>query len=249
MSFSVTVLGSQGIFATEDRAASGYLLRFGDNNLWLDAGAGTWRNLLSHIDWRALGGVILTHEHPDHTTDVFQAFHARRYGTKEKLPPLPLWAPAPTLAKLEAFSPKIVEAFDMRSIEAGATFQWCGAVFSFHRMDHSGIETVGVRVESQGATFAYSADTGPGADFPSLVQDADLFICEASFQESDEKWEGHMSASQAAEVAADLGVKHLVLTHLPVGRDLGLSLTEAPRDAKGTTVRLADDGQVFEVGA
>nr|MBA2725270.1 MBL fold metallo-hydrolase [Actinomycetota bacterium] len=211
MSFSVTVLGSQGVFATEDRAASGYLLRFGDNSVWLDAGAGTWRNLLTHIDWRALDGVILTHEHPDHTTDVFQAFHARCYGPEEDLPPIPLWAPTPTLTKLEAFSPKIVKAFEMGPIKAGAAFEWSGASFSFPRMDHSGIETVGVRVEYEGAIFAYSADTGPGGDFSSLAQDADLFICEASFQEADEKWEGHMSASQAAEVAADLGVKHLVL--------------------------------------
>lgn len=249
LSFSVTVLGCQGIFATAERAASGYLLRFDDKNVWLDAGAGTWRNLLTHIDWRDLDGVILTHEHPDHTTDVFQAFHARRYGDKERLPPIPLWAPAPTLAKLEAFSAKIVQAFDLRPISAGETFDLAGAAFSFHQMDHSAVETVGVRMEFDGGTFAYSADTGPGADFHPLAGGADLFICEASFQEADEKWEGHMSASQAAEAASNLEVKHLVLTHLPVGRDLGLSLAEAHRDAKGVTVQLADDGQIFEVGA
>ena len=249
MSFSVTILGCQGIYATRDRAASGYLLQFGDRNVWLDAGAGTWRNLLSHIDWRDLHAVILTHEHPDHTTDVFQAFHARQYGDPDERPSIPLWAPQPTLAKLKAFSPKIVESFDAQPIKAGDNFDWSGANFSFHEMAHSGTETVGVRVEFEGGVFAYSADTGPGGSFGALAKDADVFICEASFQEKDEKWEGHTSAAQAAEIAAGLGVSNLVLSHLPADRDLGLSLAEAHRNAKGVTVQLASDGQKHEVGA
>ena len=249
MSFSVTVLGCQGIFATKERAASGYLIRVGGKNVWLDAGAGTWRNLLGHIDWRELDAVILTHEHPDHTTDIFQAFHARHYGTKETLPPLPLWAPAATIAKLKAFSPKITEAFDATPIKGGDIQEFGGATFSFHEMAHSSVETVGVRVEADGGVFAYSADTGPGAGFDALAKGADLFICEASFQEQDEKWEGHTSASQAAEIAAATGVRKLLLTHLPAERDLALSLAEAHRSAKGVTVQLAEDGQVHEVSA
>ena len=249
LSFSVTILGCQGIHATKDRAASGYLLQLGGKNLWLDAGAGTWRNLLAHIEWTDLDGVILSHEHPDHTTDVFQAFHARLYGGPERLGPIPLWAPEPTLSKLKAFSPRIVEAFDMTSIAAGDRLDWNEASFSFHEMAHSGTETLGVRVEFEGAVLAYSADTGPAGSFDTLARDADVFICEASFQEQDEKWEGHTSAAQAAEIAAGLGVSNLILSHLPAGRDLGLSLAEAHRNAKGVTVQLAADGQSHEVGA
>lgn len=249
MSFSVTVLGCQGIFASRDRAASGYLLQFGGKNVWLDAGPGTWRNLLGHIDWREIDAVILTHEHPDHTTDVFQAFHARCYGTEDDLPLIPLWAPAPTIATLKAFSPKITGAFEFSPVSAGETRDWAGASFSFHEMAHSGIETVGVRVEFEGAVFAYSGDTGPAGRLDTLAKGAHLFICEASFQEEDEKWEGHTSAAQAAEIAAVAGVRKLLLTHLPAEGDLGLSLAEAHRKAKGVTVQLAEDGQIHEVEA
>ena len=77
MTMSLTVLGSSGMYATPERACSGYLVEIDDQTLWLDAGAGTWRNLMRHTDFRDLSGVLLSHRHPDHTTDVFQADHAR----------------------------------------------------------------------------------------------------------------------------------------------------------------------------
>ena len=100
-----------------------------------------------------------------------------------------------------------------------------------------------------GVVLAYSADTGVGGDFARLAKDADLFICEATFQAIDEDWEGHMHAAEAAEIAVRYGVRNLVLTHLPPRRDLNLSLTEAHREApNGVTLQLADDGRRYEVG-
>jgi len=235
------------MFATRERACSGYLLEYADTHLWLDAGAGTWQNLLQQIDYRDLTGVLLTHRHPDHTTDVFQAFHARRYGDQGEMPPIPLWAPQETLDRLVAFAERIKETFDMRAIAAGDSFEHGGARFSFYDMAHP-VETVGVRVEYEGAVFAYSADTGPSAAFAELARDADLFVCEATLQDSDGEWEGHTHASRAAEIAASLGVKHLLLTHLPPARDLGLSLTEAHKASSKVKLELANDGQRFEVG-
>ena len=250
MSFSVTVLGSAGKFQTPERAASGYLVQIGDTNLWLDAGAGTWRNLLDVIDYRSLSGVVLSHRHPDHTTDVFQAFHARRHGPDGQLPNLPLWAPRETLDTLSGFSEGITEAFDLNPVQAGDTLSLAGAKVSFFEMAHLGPETVGVRIEKDGGVFAYSSDTGPGADFAALAQGADLFICEATYQDSDaDDWAGHMMASAAASAAAACGVKTLVLTHLPPGRDHELSLTEAKRNGGDMDIRLAEDGLRLEVGA
>ena len=250
MSFSVTVLGSAGKFQTRDRAASGYLLQIGEANLWLDAGAGTWRNLLGLIDYRALIGVLLSHRHPDHTTDVFQAFHARRHGPDGRLPNLPLWAPQETIDALCGFSDGIKEAFDMKPVKAPDTVSVSGAEMRFVEMAHLGPETLGVRIEKDGAVFAYSSDTGPGADFGSLAHHADVFICEATYQDEDsEDWAGHMTASAAAAAAADCGVKTLVLTHLPPGRDHALSLAEAKRNGGDMEIRLAEDGLRLEVGS
>lgn len=248
MTFSVTVLGTSGIYATRDRACSGYLLHLDGRHVWLDAGAGTWRNLLRHIDFPKIDAVILTHQHPDHTSDLFQAFHARNYGSPSPLPPIPLWAPAPTLAVLRGYNDSIGESFELNTVVEGDSIDFAGARFAFTRMAHP-VETLGVRVEADDAVLAYSADSGTEADFEGLAGGADVFICEATFQDSDEEWTGHMSASQAAGVAAGVGAAHLVLSHLPPGRDHGLSLAEADAAGAGLRIQLAADGLELEVGA
>lgn len=248
MTFSVTVLGTSGIYATRERACSGYLLHLDGRHVWLDAGAGTWRNLLQRIDFPEIDAVVLTHQHPDHTTDLFQAFHARNYGSPSALAPIPLWAPAPTLDVLRGFNDSIDESFELNAVTEGASLDFAGARFGFTGMAHP-VETVGVRVEAGDAVLAYSADTGTDADFESLAGGADVFICEATFQDSDEEWTGHMSASQAAGVAAGVGAAHLVLSHLPPGRDHGLSLAEAHAAGEGIRIQLAADGLELEVGA
>jgi ribonuclease BN (tRNA processing enzyme) len=247
MSFDITILGSSGRFQTLDRACSSYLLQIDGSHIWLDAGGGSWLNLQRSIDYRDLDGVVLTHGHPDHTTDVLQGYHARMYGQEEPLPHIPLWAPQETLDRLRAFSDGIGDAFELVPIAAGTDLTIGAATFSFLGMAHP-IPTLGVRVVYGDTVVAFSSDTGEGADFVALAGGADLFICEATSQDSDELWEGHLRASQAGAIAARIGVKKLILTHLPNGRDLSLSLAEAKATAHGVNVELAEDGSRLELG-
>ena len=245
---SVTVLGSSGMYPTADRAASGYLVELGDFRLAMDLGSGSWQNFLQVWDYGDMDGVLLTHRHPDHVTDVFQVFHARRFSQDEAMPRIPLWAPRETLECVDAFATALDESFDLRPIAPGDTIAVGDAKLSFFEMAHP-VETVGVRTEIGGVTLAYTADTGPSADVEALARGADVLISEATFQDRDEPfWEGHMSAAQAAAIADRAGVGYLVLSHLPPERDLEESLDEA-RDAAGDTqVDLAEDGLQIEVG-
>lgn len=247
MGIAVTVLGSAAMYATLERCCSGYLVEYEGRKLWVDAGGGTWRQLLQFTDHGAIDGVVLTHRHPDHTIDVFQALHARLFGEEEPMSPIPLWAPGETIERLLVFASELERAFDLRVIAEGESVDADGAKLSFVRMAHPP-ETLGVRIEHAGAVVAYSADTGPSADFRTLAGDADLFLCEATFQDSDEEWEGHMRASQAGVAAADAGAHKLLLTHLPAGRDLGLSLAEAQKHSGAAEVQLAADGLRLGVG-
>jgi ribonuclease BN (tRNA processing enzyme) len=246
VTLAVTVLGSSGMYATAERAASGYLIEAGEAHIWLDAGAGSWRNLLGVIDHRDVDGIFLTHRHPDHTTDVFQAFHARRYGSATPLDPVPLWAPAETLERVTAFIPEVEESFLLRPVSAGDRFATKGVHFSLFRMAHP-VDTVGVRIECEGSTIAYSADTGADADFEGLAGRSDVFICEATFQDSDPLWEGHLRASQSGEIARRVGVGELLITHLPPWRDDRMSLEQARAACGEVRCSLAFDGQRVEV--
>ncbi|MEA2510507.1 MAG: hypothetical protein QOG21_2589 [Actinomycetota bacterium] len=246
MSFSVTVLGSSAWYATPERAASGYLVDFGSMRLWLDAGGGTWVRLLETVDFREVDGVMLTHRHPDHTIDLFQLFHARQYGGPEPMDPIPLWAPPETIDRILAFTSQVDEAFDLQCVEPDDKVDIAGAQVSFFDMAHPP-ETLGVRIERDGGVFAYSADTGPEFDAMGLAGDADVFLCEATYQDGDRLWEGHLSATQAATAAAGAGASELVLTHLPPSRDLGVSLSDATRAAADVRVQLAHDGLKMEI--
>ena len=246
MSLILTVLGSSGTFATAERAASGYLVEVDGGLLWMDAGAGTWQVLLGITPYSALGGVLLTHRHPDHTTDVFQAFHARVLGQPEPLPPIPLWAPQETLDRLNGFADDLDEAFDMKPIAAGESIAFNGASLSFFRMAHPA-ETVGVRIQAGNGVIAYSADTGPSGDLAGLAHDADVFVCEATLRNDDSPWEGHLSGAAAARVAAELGVKRLVLTHVPPNGESAGVLREARLAAPGLAIEIAQSGARYEV--
>lgn len=246
MTFSITPLGCSAMYATLDSAASGYLVDLDGFKLWLDAGGGTWQRLLHHIDFADVDGVLLTHRHPDHTIDMFQLFHARLYGERN-LPSIPMWAPGETIGRVTGFSSELGETFDIVTIEGGVVADIGGAKASFVGMKHS-VETCGVRLELDGAVFAYTADTGPNSDFQALAHDADVVFCEATFQDSDQPWwEGHMSATQAGRMIGEVDGSRLVLTHLPPTRDHRLSLEEAHRVCGAAAVELAVPGRTIEV--
>ena len=245
MTLSVTALGTSGMFATDDVACSGYLVEWGGFKLWLDAGAGTWQRLLAVIDYRELSGILLTHRHPDHTTDVFQALHARYLGAHGKLAPIPLWAPQETLDVLVGFDEDMAEAFELRSVTGSERLDLNAASLSFVTMAHPP-ETLGVRIEATGGVVSFSADTGPDADFSALASGADLFLCEATLQ-SGVTWEGHLNGAQAGGLAAALGAGRTLLTHLPPERDHALTLEEARVAAPGSAIELAEQGRRYEV--
>jgi ribonuclease BN (tRNA processing enzyme) len=235
------------MYPTAERSAAGYLLEIDDHAIWMDAGGGTWRNLGAAIDYRNVEGVVLSHRHPDHTVDVFMGFHARMFGDAVPLDPIPLWAPGETLEVIEAFDPKLPQSFVLTPIDERSEIEVGGARLTFTKMVHPP-ETYGVRVERDAVAVAYSADSGPDADYDRLAAGTQLFYCEATFQDRDELWSGHLRASQAGAIARELSLPRLMLTHLPPGRDLSESLAQGRRESGGCEVQLAEDGQRMVVG-
>jgi len=244
--FAVTPLGCSAMYATADAAASGYVVELDGFTLWVDAGGGTWQNLLALRDYADVDGIVLTHRHPDHTIDLFQFLHARLYGGRD-LAAIPLWAPGETIERITGFATELAETFVVTEVEADAVLDIGGAKATFVGMNHP-VETCGLRLEHDGAVLAYTADTGPGSHFHALGHDADVVICEATFQDSDRPWwEGHMSATQAGRMAQEVGASRLVLSHLPARRDHQVSLREATREAGSSEVVLAQPRQKIEV--
>jgi ribonuclease Z len=79
-----------------------------------------------------------------------------------------------------------------------------------------GVPLEAVSEERRGQRFAFIMDTRLCDGVHALAEGCDLLAIESTFLDEDEELatdHGHLTAGQAARVARDAGVRHLVLTH------------------------------------
>ena len=248
----LTVLGSSGTWPGPGRATCGYLLSHEGAHLWLDAGAGTFSRLQQWIRVDQMTGIVISHGHPDHFSDMLMCFYARRYGGLGD-PGLPVYSPPDftdkaALLVAEEGMKVLLEDFAFTPLHDGDEFTIGPFVVRAFEMVHVGVEALGYRIQAGGVTLAYSGDAGPASNLEELARDADLFLCEATYQESNAMYPFHLSARQAGERAAKAGAKRLMLTHIVPTLDPAVSVAEASQVFDGP-VSAADEGSVVEITA
>lgn len=142
----------------------------------------------------------------------------RRYAPDGPYPPIPLYAPAGARDRLAGAYGAVGEGplddvYIFVDLRAG-TVRIGPFVVTAERVNHP-VETYGVRVEHAGRVLAYSADSAPCEALARLAQNADLFLCEASYVHGEQNPPDlHLTGREAGEVAAKANVSRLVLTHL-----------------------------------
>lgn len=209
---TLTILGCDGSHAGPLGAGSGYLVRdfASGTQIWLDAGPGTFANLQRYCDASTLSAIVLTHEHVDHWHDVFQLLTAARWTMSFERDPIPVVA-APNIR--ERLSEDIEGVFEWHTVGDGDGMSVGGFRLSFSRTDHGPV-TLGVRLEADGTSLGYSADSGPAWSLRELGDELDLALCEATYTRQHEGSEaGHMSGREAGMSAKDARARRLVITH------------------------------------
>ena len=239
MGLSVTILGCAGSYPAPGHACSGYLVRSSTTTIWLDAGSGSLANLQRHVDILDVDAVVLSHEHPDHTADLAGFYVACKYYLHREH--VPVYAPA-GVADTVYYSGDPIAWHD---VSDGAEIDIGGLHLTFSRTDHPP-ETLAVRVDGDGRSLGYSADSGPAWSLSKLGPGLDLALCEATYLSDDEGRAQHMSARQAGTSGREAGVGRLVLTHQQPGSDPAATIAEGSA-AFGRPVEVATEGTVFEV--
>jgi len=251
----VTVVGCSGSYPGPDSPASCYLVEADDDagrtwRLLLDLGNGALGALHTYADPLAIDAVLLSHLHADHCLDLCGYYVLRKYHPTGAQPPIPVWGPPGT-------ADRMARAYDLPT-DPGMT-----AEFDFHTWDgpvdigpfavtpvpvtHP-VDAFGLRVSADGATLAYSGDTGPTPVLDDLARDVDLFLAEASFRSGDPNPPDlHLTGADGGTVAARAGVRRLVLTHVPPWHDPQDALAEA-RAAYDGPLELARPGATYELG-
>jgi ribonuclease BN (tRNA processing enzyme) len=240
VALTLTVLGCSGSYPGPAGAASGYLVRGAGATVWLDAGSGTLANLQRHVGLHDVDAVVLTHEHPDHMSDiegyrVACAYVIERTG-------IPVYAPSGLERRL---STEPGPTFDWRTVADGDLVAVGGLSLRFSRTDHPP-ETLAVRVDGDGRSLGYTADTGPDWSLEALGPGIDLALCEATYLADREGTAGHLSARQAGAMATAAGAGGLLLTHIWPVVDQAASRAEA-EGAYGGPVDLARLNETYPV--
>ncbi len=243
------MIGSSGTFPAPGRPGAGLLIEQGTTRVWCDAGPGTYVAL--PVDPDMVDAIVISHQHPDHCTDLFTAFHAWTYRPDPRTG-VAVFGPQSVWDRVSGFVDKgqgsvLEETFDFTPVDGGDRITIGEVAVEFTTMNHS-VPTVGSRWEVNNRSLFYTGDTGPEGEWHELARGVDVLVAEAAYQESTKnpEYPMHMSAEEAGDVARQLGVGRLVLTHIPPYLDVALSVHEA-EVAFGRPVAFATPGTSFEV--
>lgn len=217
MDVELIVAGSCGGYPRPGRACSGYILRYGSENLILDLGAGSFSNMLLDLGLGGITAVVITHMHPDHYVDIYALYTARRFNFIQ--PALPVFLPPGGKELLELTltgntRSEFFEYLEVAQLDESQPVTVAGFEIAARLAEHP-MPNMALRVSAGGRTICYSGDTDMCDSLVGQARGADLFLCEATFtSEVPRRIPGHLFAVEAGEVAERAGVGKLLLTHI-----------------------------------
>ena len=237
MGMSLTVLGCSGSYPGPGQACSGYLIRTGTTNVWVDAGSGTLANLQRHIGLSDVDAIVISHEHPDHWSDLQGFSVACQWGLKRY--GVPVYGPSAVRHAAAGY----LDPLQWHDVTDGSTVEIGDLGFTFSKTDH-GTETLGMRIDGGGRSLGYSADSGPAWRLTALGPNLDFALCEATFLKDRENEMQHLSGRQAGQQAKQAGAGQLMITHVWPALDPADVAAEAA-EAFGDPVESAVEGLVI----
>jgi ribonuclease BN (tRNA processing enzyme) len=231
----LTVLGCSGSVPGPDSPASGYLVEAEGYRLVLDLGHGAFGALQRYVRPTDVDAVVISHLHADHCIDLTAYIVALRYGgdgyrATGPEARIPIIGVPGTRDRLEAAYDPLARKLSLHEIFAFAT-PAAGELgpfrVSYAPMNHP-TPTYAVRIEHEGRSLVYSADTGECEELIELADGANVLLCEASMG-ADEEFvpDLHLTGTMAGEHAAKAGVDRLIVTHVPPWNSAQLAAEDA----------------------
>lgn len=236
-------------------ACSSYAVSDRERVVLLDCGPGSLERVWRFGLLPKLEAIVLSHMHLDHMLDLllFSGELVREQLGQRR----------PALHVPANVGPDVLSAFDhVFSTSATNRFDAAFDVTEYGVADQMRIGELAItfaptahtapcfaiRVSDGRASLVYGADGGPSSAVEELAAATDLLILEATFAEDAEAAaaHGHMTATQAGELAARVGAGSLLLTHLLPGA--GDELVELASRNFGGRVDLAREGLLYDLG-
>lgn len=256
----ITVVGSSGSVSGPESAASCYLVQAEHEgtmtSVVLDLGPGAFGHLTRYVDPGTLDAVLLSHLHADHVVDTTSLEVHLKYAPTGPYDLLPVYGPDGTEVRLRELT-----GFCDEPPAPGAP----PYPFAFHTWAEGQVVTIGaLEIEvfevrhpvpayamritgpaengAERAVFTYSGDTDTCEGLNHAARDADLFLCEAAFEEGRDEVRGiHLTGRRAGEAGSKAAVRRLALTHIPPWTSAATVRAEACTEFSGP-VDVAEPG-------
>jgi ribonuclease BN (tRNA processing enzyme) len=191
--------------------------------LLFDSGVGTTRRLLEvGVTIDKIAYIFYSHLHPDHSGEfvpfLFSTKYPEAYRRRKPFTIVAAKGFADFYEKLKLaygewieLTPGLMNIAELDNKERDHLD--CG-LFDVDSlpMNHTD-KSLAYRITApSGTSVVYSGDTDVCENLVTLAQDADVLICESALPD-EMKVRGHLTPSLAGRIAAEAGVKRLVLTH------------------------------------
>jgi ribonuclease BN (tRNA processing enzyme) len=220
MAVRVTFIGSGNAFADGGRSHACILVSAPGVSLLLDCGGSSLPAIKREIDPEAIDGIAISHLHGDHFGGIPYMVIEQHFAGRTA--PLVIGGPRGLPERLRAaesalypdFFRKTKIGFPIREALLGASeTELGGALVSALPVKHvAESEPHGLRVRVGDKIVAYSGDATWSDDLARVAKGADLFICDASFFDTDDP--SHISYRTLMSHRDKLDCKRIVLTHL-----------------------------------
>lgn len=220
-------LGTSGAVPSAARDNTALAFYSPEDVVLVDCSGSPYQKILkAGLDPMRVSALIVTHRHADHLYGIPSLAH--NMGLAGRRSTLHVYALAETmpllhgfmqLFPLEAKMPYRVELHEVPAAEGHDLLQAKGFRIRSSPVVH-GAPNIALRVEydlpAERGAVVYSSDTSPCPSLLALARDADVLIHEATFlhhEAARAKADGHTTGVQAGAVAAQAGVKRLILCH------------------------------------
>jgi len=250
----LTVVGSGTLVPSARRSSPALAITCDGFQATVDGGSGTLRRQAElGLDFRQTSVLFFTHVHPDHTLDVLAFLFATKFAGGS-LPPEPVEIVGPPGFEryldhlrdgVRPWTDGGERGFRVVELQAGETRRFGPVEVQAIQLEHSVVDH-GYRFRSPtGSVAAFTGDTAWCESLNALAKNAELLVAECSGSR-EHNAPNHLTAPEVGRLAADAGVKQVVLTHLYPIPDDRVRLAEVAEQYQGP-VLLAEDGTQFWV--
>ncbi|RKY00888.1 MAG: MBL fold metallo-hydrolase [Spirochaetes bacterium] len=229
----------------------GWILEMDGEMIYIDPGPGSLVRAKQHgFDLKKLTGVVVSHRHPDHYTDVEVVIEAMTYGAKKRKgflisTPAVIHGDEKEPQKVSNYHLSVVERY--KSMKPGDTFEWNSLRITSTPTKHRDEDGLGFVFEGS-RKIGYTGDGEYYSGQEKYFQGCDCLVLNC-LRPREDTWPGHMNAGQAEDLIRKAKPKLAILQHFGMKMLFGKAEREAKEIEENTGIRTiaAKDGMVLNL--